>query len=161
MRPTREPRRRRLRVSVPLWLALALAGCPSAPPPAPDEEALERFRLANEHFEAGRFREAIPHYRFVTETRDQILEAYWRLSWCYEVLGDEPEAIRTLERAHQKDRGDEYSLRHLVRMYTHRGRLDDAVAKCGALLALRPGDPEVKGELERLERLRKERQGSP
>lgn len=140
-----------------LLLLGLLAGCPAAIPPAPDDVALERYHEANAHWEAGKFAEAIPLYEFVLSRRDRIREAYHRLSWCYEVLGQEERAILTLERLLRIDRRDEYSLWNLLRMYTHRGRLEEAVGACKALLEARPNDPELRGELTRLEGLRQGR----
>ncbi len=78
-------------------LAAALGGCASVP--NPEDEALERYYRANELFERKLYREAIPHYEFALSIRDRLKDAYYRLSRCYEEVGDDSRAIAWLENA--------------------------------------------------------------
>ena len=123
-------------------------------PPAPDEAALERYYAANALFDEGRFAEAVPHYEFAISARDRLKDAYHRLAYCHEVLGDEARAVQVFEKARRVDRQDAYALRALARLYAHRGRTAEAVDALKALLAADPGNTAVRDEIGRLEVLR-------
>jgi tetratricopeptide (TPR) repeat protein len=133
----------------PLAALALLAGCGA--PPAPDEVALERYHAANRHYEEGRWAEAVPHYEFVISARERLKDAYHRLAWCQERLGREAEAVTALEKLRRVDRQDEYALRHLWRLYVHRGFVDEALEAARELLRLYPGDPGLREEVARLE----------
>lgn len=133
-------------------LFLLLAAC-SSPPPAPDEVALERYGEAEILFSQGRYAEAAPHYEFCVSARDRFKDAYYRLAYCQEATGQEGKAVSTLERLLRVDREDEYSLRHLWRLYTHRGFAAQALDAARRLQALYPRDDALKAEVARLEKL--------
>ena len=135
-----------------LAFLVLLAGC--APmPPAPDEVALERYAEAESLFQEGRYAEAAPHYEFCISARDRFKEAYYRLAFCHESLGQEGKAVSTLERVLRVDREDEYALRHLWRLYVHRGFTAQALDAARRLQALFPRDDALKAEVGRLEKL--------
>jgi tetratricopeptide (TPR) repeat protein len=122
-------------------------------PPAPDEVAMERYAEAEDLFRDGRYAEAAPHYEFCISTRDRFKEAYYRLAYCQETLGQEGKAVSTLERLLRVDREDEYALRHLWRLYVHRGFTAQALDAARRLQALFPRDDALKAEVARLEKL--------
>ncbi len=128
----------------------AAGGCASGAAP-PDEVALERFEAGNALVAAGRLAEAVPHYEFAVSNRDRFKEAYYRLAYCHEVLGDESRAVGTYEKVLRVDKVDERALRELGRLYTHRGLLEQAI---GAYKVLGAGDPAARAELQRLEALK-------
>lgn len=132
--------------------ALLAAGCAS-PPPAPDEVALERYAQAESLFDRGRYAEAAVHYEFCVSARDRFKDAYYRLAWCQEATGQEGKAVATLERLLRVDRQDEYALRHLWRLYVHRGFAAQALDAARRLRELYPSDPGLKAEAARLEKL--------
>jgi tetratricopeptide (TPR) repeat protein len=133
-------------------LFLLLAAC-SSPPPAPDEVALERYGEAEILFSQGRYSEAAPHYEFCVSARDRFKDAYYRLAYCQEATGQEGKAVSTLERLLRVDREDEYSLRHLWRLYAHRGFAAQALDAARRLQELYPRDAALKAEVARLEKL--------
>ena len=132
--------------------AAVLAGCGTAA--TPDEEAVEQYHLANPLFEQGRYAEAIPLYEKVISRRDRIKDAYYKLAYCYEVRGEESRSVEKLEQVLLVDAQDEYALRHLWRLYCHRGFADDALRMAKKLETLYPGDAKLKGEIARLESLK-------
>jgi tetratricopeptide (TPR) repeat protein len=134
-------------------LALVLAASCSSMPPAPDEVALERYARAEPLYEQGRYAEAVPHYEFCVSSRDRFKEAYYRLAYCQEQLGQEGKAVATLERLLRVDRHDEYALRHLWRLYVHRGFAPQALEAARRLEELFPSDAQLKAEVARLEKL--------
>ncbi len=131
---------------------LLAAGCGGAP--APDEVALDRYHAANRLFDQGRWAEAAPHYEYVISARERLKDAYTRLSWCHERLGREADAVTALEKLRRVDRQDEYALRHLWRLYVHRGFVEEALEAARELSRLHPADPGLKEEIARLEGLK-------
>lgn len=137
-----------------LGAVLAMAGCPPPVERTRDDEALERYALAEDLFARSLYREAIPHYEFVVSARDLIREAWIRLSACREALGEEGEALAVLERARRVHRTDEGVLRRLARLYERRGALEEAAGVWRELLRACPGDAAVRAEVARLEGLK-------
>jgi tetratricopeptide (TPR) repeat protein len=132
--------------------AAIFAGCCTGA--TPDELALERYYEANELFEKGRYAEAIPLYESVVSVRDRLKDAHYKLAYCYEVRGEESHAVEALEKALRVDPQDEYALRHLWRLYCHRGFVDQALDVARRLSKLYPGDAGLRGEIARLESLK-------
>ena len=137
-------------------LLLVPAGC-SGTSAAPDEIALDRFETANGMVADRRYEEAIPHYQFVVAKRDRLKDAWHRLAYCLEKMGRTSEAIAAYEGALRVDRQDGYALKHLARLYTHMGFLDEAIGAGRTLVALRGGDKKLEAEIARLEALKGER----
>jgi tetratricopeptide (TPR) repeat protein len=132
--------------------AALLGGCAAAA--TPDEAALERYYDANALFNQGRYAEAIPLYESVIPVRDRLKDAYYKLAYAYEVRGEESRAVESLEKVLRVDRQDEYALRHLWRLYVHRGFVGQALEMARGLEKLYPSDPGLKGEIARLESLK-------
>ncbi len=132
---------------------LLLAAACSSPPPAPDEVALERYAEAEALFAQGRYAQAAPHYEFCVSARDRFKDAYVRLAYCQETTGQEGKAVATLERLLRVDRQDEYALRHLWRLYVHRGFVAQALDAVRRLEELYPRDEALKAEAARLAKL--------
>ena len=119
-----------------------------------DESAVERYHEANPLFEQGRYGEAIPLYESVVGVRERLKDAHYKLAYCYEVRGEESRAVEALERALRVDPQDEYALRHLWRLYCHRGFAGQALDAARRLSKLYPDDAGLKGEVARLESLK-------
>ena len=119
-----------------------------------DEAALERYQEANPLFSQGRYAEAIPLYESVVSVRDRLKDAHYKLAYCYEVRGEESRAVEALERALRVDPQDEYALRHLWRLYCHRGFVEQGLDAARRLSRLYPNDAGLKGEIARLESLK-------
>ena len=134
---------------------LAAAGCLPSHPPAPEEEALERFEEAEAHYAAGRMAEAAEGYEFVISRRPRWKEAYVKLARCREVTGREEDAASVWERLLAGDRFDEDALRSLGRLYARLGSTDRAIERYRRLRELRPSDRSLDGEIARLEAMRK------
>lgn len=132
--------------------AALLGGCSAAA--TPDEEALERYYAANGLFDQGRYGEAIRLYEQVVSRRDQLKDAHHKLAYCLEAGGEESRAVETLEKALRVDPQDEYALRHLWRLYVHRGFVEQALDAARRLSKLYPGDAGLHGEIARLESLK-------
>ena len=81
-------------------------------------------------------------------------DAYHRLAYCHEVRGEESRAVETLEKVLRVDRLDEYALRHLWRLYCHRGFPEQALAMAGGLSELYPDDRGLRDEVARLKGLK-------
>jgi tetratricopeptide (TPR) repeat protein len=131
---------------------ILLAGCSASA--SPDGTGGPAYREANDRFGQGRYSEAIPLYESVIAVRERLKDAYHRLAYCYEVRGEESRAVETLEKVLRVDRQDEYALRHLWRLYCHRGFPDQALAMAGGLAELYPGDRGLKDEIARLKALK-------
>ncbi len=119
-----------------------------------DEEAVERYHQANPLFDQGRYVEAIPLYESVVSVRERLKDAHYKLAYCYEVRGEESRAVEALERALRVDPQDEYALRHLWRLYAHRGFVGQALDAARRLSKLYPNDAGLQGEIARLESLK-------
>jgi tetratricopeptide (TPR) repeat protein len=132
--------------------AALLAGCAAGA--TPDEAAVERYHEANGLFEKGWYAEAIPLYESVISVRDRLKDAYYKLAYCYEIRSEESRAVEALEKAVRVDPQDEYALRHLWRLYCHRGFVDQALDAARRLSKLYPADAGLRGEIARLESLR-------
>jgi tetratricopeptide (TPR) repeat protein len=120
----------------------------------PDEEALSRYEAANVLFDEGRYSAVVPEYQYVISHRSGLKGAYTRLSYSYEMLGDESRAVEVLERLLRVDRDDDYALRHLWRLYVHRGFVEKALDACRRLQRRYPLDYGLKTEIARLEALK-------
>jgi tetratricopeptide (TPR) repeat protein len=130
--------------------ALLLSSCS-----APADEAVARFELARSRYWRSDYEGAAPLYEQALELRPKLRDAYHELAWCYEALGRQSEAIKTLERSlRDADAKDERALRELARLYVHKGFLEEAIRACVALAAVAPADEQVRLELARLEMLR-------
>ena len=90
------------------------------------------YAEANGYFAQGRYSEASPLYESVIAVR----------------------AVETLEKVLRVDRQDEYALRHLWRLYCHRGFPDQALAMAGGLAELYPRDRGLQDEIARLRELK-------
>lgn len=134
------------------WTLAGLAACAPMPAPA-DEVALERYGHAEILFAQGRYAEAAPHYEFCVSARDRFKDAYYRLAYCQESAGQEGRAVATLERLLRVDKQDEYALKHLWRLYVHRGFASQALDAARRLQELYPSDATLKAEVARLEKL--------
>lgn len=119
-----------------------------------DEEAVERYHQANPLFDQGRYGEAIPLYEAVVSVRERLKDAHYKLAYCYEARGEESRAVEALERALRVDPQDEYALRHLWRLYVHRGFVEQALDAARRLSRLYPNDAGLRGEIARLESLK-------
>lgn len=119
-----------------------------------DEEAVERYHQANPLFDQGRYGEAIPLYEAVVSVRERLKDAHYKLAYCYEARGEESRAVEALERALRVDPQDEYALRHLWRLYVHRGFVGQALDAARRLSGLYPNDAGLRGEIARLESLK-------
>ena len=131
---------------------MLLGACASSAPTG--DPVGDRFREANRSFSLGRYGEAIPLYESVIGARERLKEAYHRLAYCYEVRGQESRAVETLEKVLRVDRQDEYALRHLWRLYCHRGFPEQALAMASGLAELYPADRGLKEEIVRLKELK-------
>jgi tetratricopeptide (TPR) repeat protein len=129
-----------------------LAACSTSA--SPDGQAGRTYHEANDRFAEGRYSEAIPLYESVIAVRERLKDAYHRLAFCYEVRGEESRAVETLEKVLRVDRQDEYALRHLWRLYCHRGFPEQALAMAGGLAELYPGDRGLQVEIARLKGLK-------
>ena len=132
--------------------AALLGGCGASP--TTDETAGERYHEANALFERGRYDDAIPIYESAIAVRDRLKDAYYKLAYCYEARGEESHAVEALEKAVRVDPQDEYALRHLWRLYCHRGFVEQALGAARRLSKLYPGDAALRGEIARLESLK-------
>jgi tetratricopeptide (TPR) repeat protein len=132
--------------------AVLVAGCATSA--TPDELAGEKYHEANGFFAQGRYSEAIPLYESAIAIRDRMKDAYHRLAYCYEIRGEESRAVETLEKVLRVDRQDEYSLRHLWRLYCRRGFPEQALGAARSLATLYPEDRGLKDEIARLEGLK-------
>jgi tetratricopeptide (TPR) repeat protein len=134
------------------WVWLILGACGAAP--TPDDEALSRYEAANGLLDEGRYSAAVPEYQYVISHRNGLKGAYTRLAYSYEMLGDESRAVEVLEKLLRVDRDDDYALRHLWRLYVHRGFVDKALDCCRRLQRRYPSDYDLKTEVARLEALK-------
>ena len=137
-----------------IGLAVFIAGCSGRLVPD-DELAIPRFETANGLVADHEFAEAIPHYQFVVTHRDRLKDAWHRLAYCLEKTGRTSEAISAYEGALRADRQDKHALKHLVRIYTHMGFMDEAIDAGKTLLALRGGNRKLEAEIARLEALKR------
>src|SRR5204863_6152707 len=118
--------------------------------PISSELAGEKYQEANGYFAQGRYSEAIPLYESVIAVRERIKDAYHRLAYCYEVRGEESHAVETLEKVLRVDRQDEYALRHLWRLYCHRGFAEQALGVARTPATLYREDRGLNNEIARL-----------
>ena len=132
--------------------AVLVAGCSASA--TPDELAGEKYHEANGLFARGFYSDAIPLYESAVAIRDRMKDAYHRLAYCYEVRGEESRAVETLEKVLRGDPQDEHALRHLWRLYCHRGFADQALGAAKSLATLYPEDRGLKDEIARLEGLK-------
>jgi len=132
--------------------AALLAGCTAAA--TPEDTAIEKYNEANGLFARGFYSDAIPLYESAIAIRDRMKDAYHRLAYCYEVRGEESRAVETLEKVQRVDRQDEYALRHLWRLYCHRGFPEQALKMARGLEELYPDDRGLKDEIARLKDLK-------
>jgi tetratricopeptide (TPR) repeat protein len=123
-----------------------------------DKIALEKYKYANKLYAQGKYKEAIENYTYTIKKRPLIMDAYYRISACYEYLKQYHKAIYYLQIAQKIDPKDLYVLNNLVRLYVHTGMREDAINTLKELLLLLPeGEQknEVKKEIERLRRIKR------
>lgn len=145
---------RRVRAMALLGLVSA-TGCWTLHTPAPEEQALEVYDSAEDHFKDGEYDEAAREYEFVIQARDRWKDAYLKLARCYEATDRREKAIDVLDRLLRVDQFDEEALNLLGRICVRQGAPDRALACYRRLQKLRPGDRSVEAEIARLEAMGK------
>jgi tetratricopeptide (TPR) repeat protein len=109
-------------------------------------------------YEQGKYKEAIENYKYTIKKRPLIMDAYYRISACYEYLKQYDKAIYYLQMAHRIDPKDLYVLNNLARLYVHTGMRDDAINILEELLDILPEGEEkneIRNEIERLRRFKR------
>jgi tetratricopeptide (TPR) repeat protein len=138
------------------WALFLAASCAPAAP-APEELALDRYREGDAYFAQGHYDRAVPHFEYVVSARERMKDAHYKLAYCHEAMGRDADATAVLEKVLRTDRQDEYALRHLWRLYLHRGFVDPALDCCRQLAKLYPRDEGLWAEIARLEALKAKR----
>jgi tetratricopeptide (TPR) repeat protein len=104
--------------------------------------------LGNLAMAAGRWNDAIEHYREMIRRQPNSTEAYARMGQCYRRLGQRDQAVAALESALRYDPRDLVVRRELALVLLESGRHKEAQAQLDDAALLAPDDPETARLLE-------------
>jgi len=138
-----------------LVVLAAAGGCLPNHPPAPEEQAIERFDDGEKLFAEGKFIDAAIEFEYALQHRPRWKAPYLRLGLCREKTGRDDDAIAVYLRLLRAVGTDEDALRGLGRIYGRRDDAPHALEYYRKLQALVPDDRSVDAEIARLEALRK------
>lgn len=99
-------------------------------------------QLGNLYMDAGKYEEAIEHYRRALKLRYDATVTT-DLGICYRAIGDLDRAIETFHTVQQRDPDHWQSIFNEAVVLVDLRRIDDAKEKVKKLKQLRPGDPEI------------------